>query len=433
MSQSSVARRLPFLSFSLLLHQKSGFPTRFDMHQNDADCQLLFGLLAIQLRIVSVADISRGLATWSESRDSSLKQVLLGAGVLDTASGELIESAVAHHLALAQGDPTRGLEAFAGNDALQALLGVVDRTIHFPRPKEETIARHQSSALLGVIPAIPPLKSREPATEAGGADLGDANETITFDGTGNGSNFQILRPLARGGLGEVFVARDASLNREVALKLIQQTEPGDPQGTARFLLEAEITGGLEHPGIVPVYALGRSADGRPFYAMRLVRGETLKERIRKFHEGGSIRRQSLEFRQLLNHFERICDVVAYAHSRGVLHRDLKPSNVMLGKFGETLVVDWGLAKPIERTVDLTSMVKDERTLRPTSGSSVQATLHGSTLGTPQYMSPEQAMGQLDRMGPPSDVYSLGATLYCILTGHAPLVRHPRRGRRSCGA
>jgi eukaryotic-like serine/threonine-protein kinase len=390
------------------------------MLENDADCQLLFGLLAIQLRITSVADISRGLAAWSESRDSSLKQILIQAGALDAASGELIASAVAHHLTLAQGDPRRGLEAFAGNDALQALLGVVDRTLHFPRPKEETIARHQSNVLLGVIPAISPPKSREPATEAGGVDLGEVDRTITFDGTGNGSNFQILRPLARGGLGEVFVARDASLNREVALKLIQPAQPGDPHGTARFMLEAEITGGLEHPGIVPVYALGKSADGRPFYAMRLVRGETLKERIRKFHEGGSIRRQSLEFRHLLNHFERVCDVVAYAHSRGVLHRDLKPSNVMLGKFGETLVVDWGLAKPIERTVDITSLIKDERTLRPASGSSVQATLHGATLGTPQYMSPEQAMGQLDRMGPASDVYSLGATLYCILTGHAPL-------------
>ena len=93
-----------------------------------------------------------------------------------------------------------------------------------------------------------------------------------------------MRPLARGGLGEVFVARDASLNREVALKLIQKSQTADPQGKARFLLEAEITGGLEHPGIVPVYALGESADGRPFYSMRLVRGETLKERIRKFHE-----------------------------------------------------------------------------------------------------------------------------------------------------
>ena len=128
------------------------------------------------------------------------------------------------------------------------------------------------------------------------------------------------------------------------LKLIQESQAADPQSRARFLLEAEITGGLEHPGIVPVYALGENSDGRLFYAMRLVRGETLKERIRKFHNAGSIGRQPVPFRQLLNHFVRICDIVAYAHSRGVLHRDLKPSNVMLGKFGETLVVDWGLAK-----------------------------------------------------------------------------------------
>ena len=169
--------------------------------------------------------------------------------------------------------------------------------------------------------------------------------------------------------------------------------------------------------------------------MRLVRGETLKERIRKFHNAGSIGRQPVAFRQLLNHFVRICDIVAYAHSRGVLHRDLKPSNVMLGKFGETLVVDWGLAKPIEPSAESRPAVLDELTLRPISGSSVQATLHGATLGTPQYMSPEQALGQLDRVGRVSDVYSLGATLYCILTGSPPLARHQRcwRGARPRGA
>jgi eukaryotic-like serine/threonine-protein kinase len=153
--------------------------------------------------------------------------------------------------------------------------------------------------------------------------------------------------------------------------------------------------------------------------MRLVRGETLKERIRKFHGGGSLRRESLEFRQLLAHFGRVCEVVAYAHSRGVLHRDLKPSNVMLGKFGETLVVDWGLAKPIDLPAG-SPAIKDEPTLRPMSGSSMQGTLMGAAVGTPQYMSPEQAMGQLDRIGPASDIYSLGATLYCILTGYPPL-------------
>ena len=104
----------------------------------------------------------------------------------------------------------------------------------------------------------------------------------------------------------------------------------------------------------------------------------------------------------------------------MVHRDLKPSNVMLGKFGETLVVDWGLAKPIDRTGSVSAAVQDELTLRPVSGSSVQATLHGSALGTPQYMSPEQALGQLDRIGPASDIYSLGAMLYCILTGRPPL-------------
>ena len=117
---------------------------------------------------------------------------------------------------------------------------------------------------------------------------------------------------------------------------------------------------------------------------------------------------------------RLSDIVAYAHSRGVLHRDLKPSNVMLGKFGETLLVDWGLAKPIARIAESPPTEHEEMTLRPVSGSSVQGTMPGAALGTPQYMSPEQAMGELDRVGPASDVYSLGATLYCILTGGPPL-------------
>jgi WD40 repeat protein/serine/threonine protein kinase len=390
------------------------------MLTSDADSQLLFGLLAIQLRILSVESVSQALVTWSASRLTPLKTILIDMGLLDQAGGTLIESAAEHHLAAAEGDPRRGLETFAGSDALEALLGVLDHTIRFPTPREETIARYEAGPFKGVIPASERPRGAEPATEADGPAFEGSERTITFDGSGSGPGFQILRPLARGGLGELFVARDANLNREVALKLILKAQTADPQGKARFLLEAEITGGLEHPGIVPVYALGESVDGRPFYSMRLVRGETLKERIRKFHGGGSINRQSLEFRQLLNHFGRVCDVMAYAHSRGVLHRDLKPSNVMLGKFGETLVVDWGLAKPIDRTTGATPPIDDEPTLRPMSGSSMQGTLFGATVGTPQYMSPEQAMGQLDRIGPASDIYSLGATLYCILTGYPPL-------------
>jgi serine/threonine protein kinase len=131
----------------------------------------------------------------------------------------------------------------------------------------------------------------EPVTEGAALPRDDSDCTIDDEGGGGGAPaFQILRPLAKGGLGEVFVARDGTLNREVALKLIQTAQAGDGASKARFLLEAEITGGLEHPGIVPVYALGTNDDGRPFYVMRLVRGETLKERIRKFYKSGPIHR-----------------------------------------------------------------------------------------------------------------------------------------------
>jgi serine/threonine protein kinase len=164
---------------------------------------------------------------------------------------------------------------------------------------------------------------------------------------GAGQRYQVLRPHAKGGLGEVSVALDRELQREVALKEIRPEYADDPNSRGRFLREAEVTGSLEHPGIVPVYGLGASPDGRPYYAMRFVQGQTLKDAIRHLHEErpdrdpeGSARM----LRGLLGRFVAVCNAVAYAHSRGVLHRDLKPANVMLGKFGETLIVDWGLAK-----------------------------------------------------------------------------------------
>ena len=243
---------------------------------------------------------------------------------------------------MAGGDAASSLESFSGSDDLEALRHVLERTIKPSPPMEKTVARG----------GVPPVSAQpvgngrsNKAREATQTDINaddPSHGTLIYDGvSGGGATFEVLRPLARGGLGEVFVAKDGRLNREVALKLIEDSQAADPQSRARFLLEAEITGGLEHPGIVPVYALGENSDGRLFYAMRLVQGETLKERIRRVYSAGSIGRQPVAFRQLLNHFVRICDIVAYAHSRGVLHRDLKPSNVMLGKFGETLVVDWG--------------------------------------------------------------------------------------------
>ena len=210
----------------------------------------------------------------------------------------------------------------------------------------------------------------------------------------------------------------------MALKRIKLDHAADQDKRARFVVEAEITGRLEHPGIVPVYGLGTYDDGRPFYAMRFIRGDNLKSAIEQFHQaeekGRDPGERNLALLKLLRRFLDVCNAIDYAHSRGVLHRDLKPGNIMLGKFGETLVVDWGLAKSVGRPEAApASATLDDRTLVPQSGSDLRGTELGARLGTPAYMSPEQAAGRIDDLGPASDVYSLGATLYCLLTGRAP--------------
>jgi tRNA A-37 threonylcarbamoyl transferase component Bud32 len=227
---------------------------------------------------------------------------------------------------------------------------------------------------------------------------------------------------ARGGLGEVFLAQDEEVPREVALKEIR-ADRDDAQSRLRFLIEGTITGALEHPGIVPVYSLGAHADGRPFYAMRMIRGQTLHQAIAELHQG-PVDYAASPFRKLVQRLVSVCQTLQYAHDRGVVHRDLKPANIMVGNYGETLVVDWGLAKILGRPDDpagSASQAGDSQVGASQPSSSPSETQQGDILGTPAYMSPEQAAGKIDEISAATDVYALGATLYHLLTGQNPLV------------
>ena len=301
----------------------------------------------------------------------------------------------------------------------------------------DQLLRPANSRLPATGPTEETIPARVGGRDAASADsektqLASAAATARSVGTptSSGLRFRVIRKHAKGGLGEVFIAEDQELHREVALKQIQARYADDTNSRTRFVLEAEVTGALEHPGIVPVYGLGTYADGRPFYAMRFIHGDSLKDAIDSYHDFDMGPRdpgeRALELRKLLGRFVDVCDAIEYAHSRGIIHRDLKPGNIMLGKFGETLVVDWGLAKQINLPEPDSESEPDQQMSqsRPMLLSGTAATRMGSAIGTPQYMSPEQAAGHLDRIGPRSDVYSLGATLYCLVTGKAPMSDRP---------
>jgi eukaryotic-like serine/threonine-protein kinase len=193
------------------------------------------------------------------------------------------------------------------------------------------------------------------------------------------TDFEIVNHHQEGGLGIVYRALDRNLNREVALKVIRGRGVNDPETRSQFEKEIEITGRLEHPGIAPVYARGLSPEGNPFYAMRFVDGNDLSDEINSFFELAKLDFSSVRFHRLLNVLISVCQTVAYAHGRGVIHRDIKPLNIRIGKFSETILLDWGLATVVDRSDQLRS--HDESTLVLSSRTS-----SSSTGGTPAYMS-----------------------------------------------
>src|SRR5262245_104291 len=367
----------------------------------NADRNLLFGILAIQMDFVSRDQLVAAMHAWVLAKSKPLGQILKEQGALPSERHTLLEALVQEHLKQHGNDPEKSLAAVSPGAVHEELKKIADPDV-------------QNSLMR--------MPGPRPAPKA---DKGDPYGTVMRSvGTpsSTGSRFRILRPFAKGGLGEVLVAQDEELHREVVVKQIQQQHADDAESRSRFVMEAEITGGLEHPGIVPVYGLGQYADGRPYYAMRFVRGDSLKQAVERFHKadvpGRDPGERRLEMRKLLGRMIDVCQAIAYAHSRSVLHRDLKPGNIMLGKYGETLVVDWGLAKPLDKPEEHGPKSEEGKLMLSTAGSATP-TLMGTALGTPQFMSPEQAAGRLDQLGPSADVYSLGATLYCVLTGQAP--------------
>ncbi len=286
----------------------------------------------------------------------------------------------------------RGLVSAEAIEAVRGTDAPVDEslapTLEQPPPAPVTTGRRRRPA-----PGPPP----EPATGFG--------------------RFLDARELARGGMGVILEAVDPDLGRAIAIKVLPPDDRAGAEGVRRFLREARITGQLEHPNIVPIHELGRTPDGLAYFSMKLVRGRSMEDVLLGLRRVRSTEELLAARRKLLGDFLRVCEAVAYAHSRGVIHRDLKPANIMLGEFGEVLVMDWGIARVLRGGAADRADESGDR-VAPEAGAAL-VTLDGSIMGTPAYMPPEQAAGDVEAIDARSDVYSLGAVLYHVLTLAAP--------------
>jgi serine/threonine protein kinase len=336
---------------------------------------------ALRLGMLEHSQFVAACEDWAKDKSAPLIEVLEAKGHIDGAQRGELETLVKSQLR--QGDARKALAAAADLDVRDRLREIEDRDI------QRSLAD------------LPPAR--------GIRILPPESETETTAG-----RYRLTREYSEGGLSRIWLARDANLHRDVILKELHPDLADLEETRQRFLNEAQITGQLEHPNIVPVYELGpRGEDQRPFYTMRFVRGETLQDAIKRYHKGQA---DALEHRRLLGIFVSVCNAIAYAHSRGVLHRDLKPQNVVVGSFGEVILLDWGLAK--------VAGVKEATTgggVTIPDAHDPQMTAEGSVLGTPAYLAPEQAGGRVDEVSERTDVYGLGAILFEILTGRPPHV------------
>jgi len=360
----------------------------------NTDQNLLFGVLALELEYIDIRQFAEVCCTWAAHKETELADLLVERHWIGAEERDEVQRLMDRKLLRKQGDVRQTLSDVAGPQLRDVMHGVGDRQV------EQTLSQ------LEPVPGF--VRVSETAQLA----------------QGEISHYTLSRVHDQGGLGRVWLAFDKRLCRDVALKEIRPDRLPTDQSLRRFVREAQITGQLEHPNIVPVYELARDEERTyPFYTMRFVHGQSLGDAIEAYHQqrrvGADVR---IEFRRLLQAFVSVCQAIAYAHSRRVIHRDLKPSNVMLGSYGEVVVLDWGLAKILDKQDEATEAEPAIRNLDDSGG---VATQPGQVLGTPAYMAPEQALSKHDEIDALTDVYGLGAILYRLLTGE-----RPHRGRDS---
>jgi serine/threonine protein kinase len=348
------------------------------------DRNLLFGVLALQLEFIDERQFAQACSAWATRKDIPLPDLLQEMGWLADEDRHEVERLVERKLRKHGGDARRSLAEAAGPAARDAIHATLDE------------------GLCKSVSSLPPA-------------TGYVLMQTVDNGPQQRSRYTLTRLHGEGGLGQVWVARDNDLERDVAFKQIRPERAGHPEMWRRFLKEAKITGQLEHPNIVPVYELGRDPGGQqPFYTMRLVRGQTLREAIADYHRHRKAGQDDpLARPKLLQAFVSVCQALNYAHTHGVIHRDLKPDNVILGRFGEVVVLDWGLAKVVGEAEESATRIGSAEEAQP------GLTQAGQALGTPAYMAPEQAEGRIDLIDRRTDIYGLGAILFEVLTGQAP--------------
>jgi eukaryotic-like serine/threonine-protein kinase len=360
------------------------------MAASQTDRNLLFGVIALQLDILDQSQFAEACAVWALDMNRAMADLLEERGWITPEDRQEITRNLERKLKKHRGDVHASLAAAADSSVREVLRSIDQPAIRQTLDALAPAMGHLLTAL------ISPDKAQQTTVR-----------------------YVLSRVHGEGGLGRVWLARDTDLNRKVALKEVRLDKAIDARFLRRFLKEAQITGQLEHPNIVPVYELARrSEDDQPFYTMRFVEGRTLAQEIDAFHSeraGRPAERLALK-RRLLEPFIKICEAIGYAHSRRVVHRDLKPDNVVLGDHGEVIVLDWGLAKVLPESggpestlagdaIEVSADAADDKTQGPA--------------GTPRYMAPEQAATDSDRIDERTDLYGLGAILFEILANRPP--------------